>query len=106
MEIEVVEYYPMEKKNKNARLLGTMHVYLCDEKIDLRGVKIYKGGKSYFVEVPFSYGIDEETKEKVKYPYLSFIENDKQEDFIKSLRAAAKTHLFELKNEKKKKKGK
>lgn len=92
MEIEVVDFYPKQKL-KNKKFVGTMHVYLCEKKIDIRGIKVFKAGKSFFVDVPHQYGYDDDEKKDVKYPLISFLENDEQEDFITSLRKEAKKYL-------------
>jgi hypothetical protein len=52
MKIEVVEFYPVKKGKPDQKLLGTLHVYLIEEEMDLRGVQVYKIPKGYFIRPP------------------------------------------------------
>lgn len=96
MEIEFVEFYPIERKKPGSKLIGTIHVYLCEEKIDIRGIKVFRCGRNCFVDVPYAVAWDKEEQKKVKYPYISFMDNDKQKDFIASLRKVASNELKKL----------
>lgn len=95
MEIEFVEFYPIHKKKPGSKLIGTIHVYVCDKNLDLKGIKIFKCGKSFFVKVPGTKGKDIDTKKDVHYPYASFC-GEEQEDFIASLRKVASNELKKL----------
>ncbi len=79
MEIEIVEAYPMEKENT-----FSMHVYLPGEDLDIRGVHvIFK--KKWFFMVPNKTNWDEEAGKNISFPCFSFVNSEKQKDFLKSL---------------------
>jgi hypothetical protein len=88
MEIEVVEFYPISKTKNTIR--GTLHVYLIDYQYDIRGIHVFvkqltNGRKYIYIDMPFSWGIDQETKLKVRYPILGFTDKAKQKEFMKAL---------------------
>lgn len=87
MKIEFVEFYPsqnvLENKvsNKN-NFLGTVHIYLIDEEMDIRGISVFKTGASLYFGFPYFNGIDPETKEKTRYPHVRFVNEKKQKEMI------------------------
>lgn len=91
MKIEVVEFYPDPKK----KLLGTMHMYLIDEEMDLRGVGVFKTPKSYFIQPPSLYGPDGE-----RYGCIAYTNQDKQTDFMKSVIRAGIKYMKKLEKKK------
>ena len=42
MNVEIVEFYPLECKEENGIVAGTLHVYLIDLDVDLRGIYVTK----------------------------------------------------------------
>lgn len=89
MKIEVVEYYPFEgKKNE-----GTLHVYLCDWEMDLKFVYARRGPKGWKIALPARQAVDAETKERVRCPFISFTNHEKQKDLCKSLTKACREYL-------------
>jgi hypothetical protein len=77
MEIEIVEFYETFRDQEKRQLKGTLHVYLIDLNADLRGVRICKEKKKWFVNLPSGWATDEETKERIQYPYFSFMDREK-----------------------------
>lgn len=87
MEIECVGFYPEEKKlKKGNKTLGTLHIYVPDMDMDIRGIKvIQQRNNKYFFEIPYMIKFDTEEKKPVKFPIISFCSRKTQETFIESL---------------------
>ncbi len=77
MKIEIVEFYreiPYKTNQKSRKILGTMHIYLIDYKIDLRGIVVSRIKNFYFFRLPHGKQRDIETGKLTSYPILSFSE--------------------------------
>lgn len=93
MNLEFVEFYPNPNitfpitKRRNVKNIGTIHIYLIDYDIDLRGISInYEEGKIFF-QFPHFRTIDEDTKKPVSYPHFRFMNQQKHKelfDFLKN----------------------
>ncbi len=84
MNIEIVEFYPKKTNpKKKTNFLGTMHVYLVDDHIDIRGVSVVMLKDRYFFRLPHLPGFDGE--KRVFYPIFNFTSPEKQKDFFASL---------------------
>lgn len=95
MKVEVIEFYPSTSK----KIYGTVHVYLEEYDIDLRGVYIRKVKNSFFVSLPHQKASDENKKENgksVTFPVLTFANPQKAKDLkdsvIKAVLDFLKTH--------------
>ena len=86
MQIEIIEFYPIEQNDNKQLLTGTMHVYLIDHEIDLRGVYVSKKKDYWQFSLPFRKGIDAETGQEVHYPVFTFRDREKQKALIASIR--------------------
>lgn len=93
MNIEIVGFYALERNDKKQKLTGTMHVYLIDYGIDLRGVYVDKMKERWFFMIPNRTGIDEETKQKVTYPVFTFTDNSKHKEMMKTIREKGKEYI-------------
>lgn len=86
MKIEIVDFYL--KKKTGPKIMGTMHIYLIDYKMDIRGIHVYGSEKKYFYFLPSKSAIDPETKNKIWYPLISFSDqklvNDLKDFLIKN----------------------
>ena len=79
MKIEIVEFYQItDPKRENKKLFGSLHAYLIDEKIDLRGISVFNLGKGKFkMIIPSRIGYDRDTGKPVRYPVFSFNDVEK-----------------------------
>jgi hypothetical protein len=78
MKFELVGFYPVTEKNRgirNINQLGTVHVYIIDYKIDIRGIRVHKSGAGLFFNINYIVDLDPETGEAVRYPSFRFTEN-------------------------------
>ncbi|GEM_PF-2340441 len=90
MNIEVVEFYPCSDPvashaGKHTNFIGTLHIYLCDLDIDLRGLPVFKKGKRIFIQMPNKNAVDPDTKEKVKFPIFNFANHAKQQELVRAI---------------------
>lgn len=93
MEIEVEEFYPIEVNKEKGTLRGTLHVYLTEEDIDIRGIYVKKEKKHWFFGMPQAIGKDHETGERVRYPTFHFTGQKKHKELIGLLREKGKAYI-------------
>lgn len=85
MEIEIVGFY----KNIDGKFkgLGTLHVYLVEYGIDIRGIRVLKKDPNgFFYKLPGKTTIDEDSKQQVWYPFVAFSDVVKTQDMIQSIK--------------------
>ena len=93
MKIEFVEFYRSNNvmcNKKTKKTLGTVHVYLIEEELDIRGISVIDTGKGMFFCFPHFYAIDEDTKEVVRYPYIRFVNASKHKTLMDFLHTEVK----------------
>jgi len=85
MNIEVIEFYPMERDEEKEILTGTLRIKLPDIGIHILGIWCSKKKESWIFSLPGRTGINE-TGEKVRYPCFVFEDREKQKDLITAIR--------------------
>lgn len=93
MKIEIVEFYPYQTENGPQIHKGTLHIYLIDWKLDLRGIQVQKLNNQWRFYLPVGFGIDHETKQKVRYPILSFTDRDIQRRLVSIIRKMGQDYI-------------
>lgn len=73
--IEIVEFYPIERNEKTSYMSGTLHVRI-DNLIDLRGMFVARNNGKYYIHLPNKRAMDEKGN-NVTYPVFSFIDREK-----------------------------
>ena len=88
MKYEFVEFYPKSPDVKNERFLGTVHLYIIDMNIDLRGILAVKmitpkNRDLHYLgyRFPGNTTIDEEGK-RVFYPIINFVNPKDKKEWI------------------------
>lgn len=94
MNIEVVEFYPIERNDKKEVLKGTLHVYLIDLALDIRGIFVSKKKNFWHFYMPHQKGIDQDTSKPVKYPIFSFMKPEQNKNFLKVVREKGKEYIL------------
>lgn len=82
MNIEIVGFYPSKKKKKENLIQGTLHIYLIDYEIDIRGIISCKNKKKWLFFLPNKFSLDNEENERVIYPIFSFSNIEKQKKLL------------------------
>lgn len=72
MNVEIVEAY-LIKKSADAIPSGwSMHVYVSDWLMDIRGIQLVKHKGKWSMRMPFLYNYDIDEKRTFTYPVISF----------------------------------
>lgn len=100
MKIEIVEFYPFDKQKHNT-FEGSLHIYICDLEMDIRGIHMYRDPKKkWHVIMPYRMGIDQETKKKCRFPIINFTSKRKNENIKKAVMQHGVKYIEDkLKNE-------
>jgi len=97
MKFELVGFFPLTDKNRGKAkksTLGSIHIYLIDCQIDIRGIMVSKKGKSLFFHIPHFYGLDGETGEPIRYPFFRFTKEKDHQDLLDFLHKDVKPAIF------------
>jgi|ERR1700722_2751188 len=86
MNIEIVEFYPLECDAERKTLTGTLRIKLPDIGIHLLGIFVRKNKDRWHVTIPGRKGIHHETGEEVRYPFISFEDTGRQHELITGIR--------------------
>ena len=94
MNIDIIDFYP-GKKPKDKKYVGTLHVYLEDYDLDVRGVDVKRYGDKIFYNLPKRKTWDPEQKKVITFDVLSFTDPKKKELLISQLREKATDLVFQ-----------
>ncbi len=94
MKIEIVEFYLMGRNDEKQQLKGTLHIYLCDHDIDLRGISVTKRKDIWFFGMPSRNGIDPDTEKNVQYPIFSFTNREKSKQLLDEIIQKGKEYIL------------
>lgn len=82
MKFEFIEFYPIPIVEKKQKLIGTVHIYLIEKKMDIRGIKVFRlKGKNFRIQLPYMRGWDSEEKKEVQFPVVSFADDEENQEF-------------------------
>lgn len=94
MKFEFVEFYPADENNKVKNFLGTVHIYVIDCELDIRGIRVTRQGKGMFFNFPHFKAIDSETKVEVRYPLIRWTNGSTQKEMIDFLHVNVKPEIL------------
>tara|TARA_R110000868_G_scaffold61144_1_gene185938 strand:- start:501 stop:860 length:360 start_codon:yes stop_codon:yes gene_type:complete len=98
--VEVIAFYPLVLPPKrNHFLYGSLHIYLPELDVDLRGVIIFSNGKTTTVIMPFKPYFEHGSAIKKSFPIFSFSNREHYADLKKLIAEEAKNYLLENINE-------
>lgn len=80
MKYEFVEFYPKPPELKNKKAIGTVHIFVIDMNIDIRGIVVQKHGKNLIFKMPFLPSFD--NGKKVFFPAINFIDIKDKKQWI------------------------
>ena len=98
MKFELVGFYPVTEKNfskADRNLVGTVHLYCVDCKLDIRGIRVTNNGNTIFFNLPHVYGYDGDTGEKIRYPVIRFTDDEIQKEIFTFLKETCKTQALD-----------
>lgn len=79
--IEVMNMYFSEEDLERDLFRGTAHIRLKDYNIDLKGIYFKKKKNFWLVSLPSMPFIHEETKKRMRYPFFTFVDREKNREF-------------------------
>jgi hypothetical protein len=89
MMIEIVNFYPNFRNDNKQLLQGTLHVYLVDLEIDLRGIFVSKKKDFWYFSLPMKIALESD-KNTVKYPVISFRNLNKTNQLLQIIKEKGK----------------
>jgi hypothetical protein len=93
MKIEIVNYYPRWWDKEKMHSEGSLHIYVEDWKLDIRGIMVKWNGSSAYVRMPQMTSYDYEQKRKIAFPIVGFTDNNAMRSFIELIRQELKPYL-------------
>ena len=96
MKIEIVEFYPSDKQSP-CTLQGTLHIYVIDKGMNVRGVGILKDKRGkWFVQMPYRWGVDQDTKKACRYPIVNFTLARENKDLIQAIKKQGSKYVEDM----------
>lgn len=89
MEIEIVEFYPLEGNESTGFISGTLKIRLSEQGIIIMGVFVSRSKGRYFFSMPGRMGVHHKTGEKIRYPAIVFEDHEKQKELMEAIRNKA-----------------
>jgi hypothetical protein len=93
MDIEILEFYPIEKNDTKQTLTGTLRIRLVDLEIEILGIYVSKDKDFWYFNLPGRKGVHHETGQLVRYPAIVFTDRDKQREFIDTIRSRGRSFV-------------
>lgn len=97
MKLELVGFYPITEKNREANppnLIATVHLYVVDYKLDLRGIRFTKNGKRRVFLMPLVFTADNETGLPVSFPVFRWTDEKDHKAMLDFLHHEVKPKIF------------
>ena len=92
MEFKIVAFHPENPVSKNSDKIGTVCVLLVGINLELKGISVFRNKDKFFFRFPGTYGLNEK-KEKVRYSFFHFLDEDMEKTLIEFLIAEFKKHF-------------
>lgn len=86
MNVEILEFYPLEKNESGTKINGTIRVRLPDIGVQILGIYVTKKNNTWFFNLPKKNGVDKNTGEKIFYRTFLFEDHEKNADMINAIR--------------------
>lgn len=96
MNIEIVEFYPEKGNSKKfRRFIGTLHIYIVDSDIDLRGIDVFKYKEKFTFFLPHKRSLDPETGILIKYPVFAYSNQNKNKELIEAIISKGSEYIID-----------
>lgn len=93
MNIEILEFYPLEHNEAKGFLSGTLRVSLPDSGLHILGVYVMKKKDFWLFRLPTNTGTHHETGEFVRFPCIVFEDSEKQRDLMTAIREKGRAFI-------------
>jgi len=95
MNVEILEFYLIDKNENRQALSGTLRINLPDIGIHILGIFVTKKKENWFFSLPGRSGIHHETGEFLWYPAVVFEDRDKQKELVQDIREKGREFILE-----------
>ncbi|MCE5318403.1 MAG: hypothetical protein LLG04_13720 [Parachlamydia sp.] len=89
MNLEIIEFYPLQLDKEKGNVTGTLRVKLSDYGIDILGIFVSKRKDYWYFALPGRVGTHHETGEKVRYPFIVFEDRGQHSQLMEIIRKNA-----------------
>jgi len=89
MNIEIIEFYPIDRDEEKNKFTGTIRIKLPDLGIHILGIWVSKHNGNFYFSMPGRKAPHHETKEIIRYPFISFEDREKNQALIAAIREQA-----------------
>lgn len=86
MNVEILEFYPIERDEDKGFLSGTLRIRLSTLGIDILGIYALKNKNGWYFRLPNGKSIHQETGAPCWYPFLSFYDKEKQKQLMQEIK--------------------
>jgi hypothetical protein len=86
MNIDILEFYPLEKDEERGFLSGTLRIKLPDIGIHILGVFVQKRKHYWHFQIPGRQAFNYETGKETWFPFIVFEDREKQKELIEAIR--------------------
>lgn len=86
MNVEIVEFYPIEGNESTGFISGTLKARLPEQGIIIMGIFVSRSKGRYFFSMPGRMDTHHETGEKIRYPAFVFEDREKQKVLVEAIR--------------------
>lgn len=93
MNVEIVEFYPIEWNKERNSLTGTLRINLSDIGIHILGVYVTKKKDYWHFNLPGRNGTHHKTGEPVRYPFIVFDDKEMQRRLIDAIRVQGRAFI-------------
>jgi hypothetical protein len=93
MNIEVIEFFPIEIDQGIGFISGTLRIKLIDLGIHVLGIHVTKRKNSWFFNLPGRVANDHRTGKPIRYPYICFEDREMQRQLIDAIREKGRAFI-------------
>ena len=86
MNIEIIEFFPIELNKEKETLTGTLRVKLTDLGIHILGIFVSKRKDCWYFGLPGKKSIHHKTGELIRFTFLVFDDKDRQRELMDAVR--------------------
>jgi hypothetical protein len=93
MNIEIVEFFPIEIDQGTGYLSGTLRICLSDIGIHILGIHVTKRKNSWFFSLPGRVANDHRNGKPIRYPFICFEDRETQKQLIDAIREKGRVFI-------------
>jgi hypothetical protein len=93
MNIEIVEFYPLESNEDKGLLTGTIRVKIPEIGIHILGIYVSKRKNFWYFKLPGRKGTHHETGEPILFPFIVFEDQEKNRSLLNSIREQGRNFI-------------